>query len=263
MKLLDLTKATGLATSVALLSACGGGTTGPDGPAYETLNATTQTDLDVMAVTLDGGSHTAGTATGTYDGSANMLNIGATSIALDTTTFSGSYDYVSLLDSTGDNAIVVIQTDVADLPTGSVSFTGEATVNVVVASGPSAGTYAGKMDASIIADFANSASGVDVTFNNITDASVLAGLSPSTVYIANGTEVIAFNDLSLSGAGFASVAGSSATIDGFGSAVSTIDTTGSSLSVAGVFAGDQADEVAGTAALNGATGSALVTFVGD
>lgn len=265
MKFNTLTKSLVLLGTACALTACGGGSTGGgDDPSvsYETLGATTDTALATTALALDAAAKSTDSLDATFDGTTNELTIGGTTVALDSTSFSGSYDYAALLDDSSSNALFVVETDPTDLPSGSATYSGEALVTVVVGAGADAGSYSGLMDASVVADFASSANSVDVSLSNISDATLLVLGTPEAAYTATGSELIELNDLEISGTGFSEGAGSSAVIDGFGTGTASLDTSGSTLDVAGVFAGPNADEVAGVAYVDG-TDQALITFIAD
>ena len=249
--------------SVGVLSACGGGAT----TTYYELLDTSGGTATVQIVTLDPGSMTASSTTGTYDYATGTVTIGGTGITLDAASVlsndqaSAAYSYVSGLNVTDENKVIVVVTDAGDLPSNStVVYDGQAQVTVTDASA----TYEGTMESTLTANFGIAGDTVTVALDTITDATETAGAT--ITYVATGAEDITISDLVISGASFASGVGTTAVVDGFGSAIASIDTVGSTITGSGFFAGSTGQEVAGAATVDasGGTpgGTALITFTG-
>lgn len=262
-----VTKLAFLGCTTLLVAACGGSETGPStstittGSSYVQLGTTTNQNVSVSALLLDTGTLSTSQSVLLFDGNSDTVISGSDRINLDSTTLSGDYTYVSLLDQIDDTAIVAIQTDINDLPSGSMNYTGEATITVVISDGPNAGTYAGIMTSDISANFVTNAVNVELT--DLHSGTVTLVSDPLEAnYTATGAETIAFHDLHLSGTGFQDATSSTADIEGFGSSGQVTDTAGSTLSVTGLFAGPNADEVAGVGMISGSD-LGLVTFLGD
>ena len=253
--------------SVGVLSACGGGAT----TTYYELLDTSGGTATVQIVTLDPGSMTASSTTGTYDYATGTVTIGGTGITLDAASVlsndqaSAAYSYVSGLNVTDENKVIVVVTDAGDLPSNStVVYDGQAQVTVTDASA----TYEGTMESTITATFGTVGLDTDtvtVVLGTITDATETSG-GPAITYVANGGENITISDLVISGATFASGAGTTAVIDRFGGPADSIDTSGATITGSGFFAGSTGQEVAGAATVDasGGTpgGTALITFTG-
>ncbi|MDP7150850.1 MAG: hypothetical protein QGI08_03505 [Paracoccaceae bacterium] len=251
--------------SVGVLGACS--TTTP-ATSYFELSDTSGGTATVRVVTLDPGTMTASTTTGTYDYATGTLTVGGPAITLDATSAlsedqgATAYSYVSGLNVTDENKMVVVVTDAADLPSDTtIVYNGQALVTVTDASA----TYEGTMESTITANFGSAGDTVTIVLDTITDATETAGAT--VAYVASGAEDITITDLVISGATFTTGGSTTAVVDGFGSAVSTIDTSGATLTAGGVFAGSAADEVAGAATVDASTaatnaGTALITFSG-
>jgi hypothetical protein len=250
--------------SVGLLSACGATTA----TTYSELLDTSGGTAAVQVVTLDPGTMTASTATGSYDYATATLTVGASTITLDAASAlsedqaSAAYSYVSGLDVTNENKVIVVVTDAADLPSDTtIVYNGQALVTVTDATA----TYEGTMESTITANFGITGDTVTVVLDTITDATETG--ATTIAYTATGAEDITISDLAISGATFSTGGSTTAVVDGFGSAVSTIDTSGATLTASGLFAGSAADEVAGAATVDASgaalnAGTALITFTG-
>lgn len=249
--------------SVGLLSACGGATTTAT-TSYNALTSTSGGTATVTAITLDTGATSAGTASGTFNHATAVATLGGSGIALDTAgalsndTSTSRYSYVAGLNTTDDYKVVAVATDISDLPSNvTVVYNGQALVTVTDATA----TYEGTMDSTVTANFGTTGNTVTVALDSISNATITAATTPNT-YRASGAEDITFANLDLSGNGFSAGAGTTAVVDGFGGVAASIDTSGATLTAAGVFAGPSAEEVAGAATVDAAAGTALVTFTG-
>ena len=251
-------------SSTALLSACGGATTTATN-SFATLTSTTAGSSTVTAVTLDSGTPTTSSQSGSFAHASSTATLGGSGITLDASSALSNdqagdrYSYVAGLNTSTDFKVVAIATDASDLPSNqTVTYNGQALVTVTDV----AATYEGTMESTVTANFGSTGSDVNVVLNSITNATQTTGAAAPTTYTATNSENITFSDLTISGNGFASDTGSSASITGFGAGGGTFNATNTEISATGVFAGPTADEVAGAGTISTTGATALVTFSG-
>ena len=239
-------------TAVGLLAGCGGGSTGPE--AFTSLTQATGSDATVYVLVNDTGGRATSSASGTYRYADATASIGTVDYGLDaesilSTDQTGTrYKYVAGLSGGTDYKILALQTAAADMPSGTVTYLGQSTVVVVDGS-----SFSGSMDSTVTANFADS--DVTVVLDNISNFSNGGDDTPT------GTETITFTALPISGATFVADENTTVSIVGFTAPNIPSNTEGANISVSGVFAGDQAEEVAGVAYVDGGV-QAIVSLAG-
>lgn len=245
--------------SVALVAACGGSSTSTSDP-YDVLTGTTGGTVTVKALSLDTNGLAVSQSSGTYDYSAKQVTIGSSVINADEASemsikqgSTDRYSYVVGVDDS-DYRLIAIQTDPDNLPSNkTITYEGQAIVVVTIGSGATE-SFEGTMDSTVTANFGSTGDSVDV---------VLTGYTPPTgsSVVVTDNEQITFRGLDISGAGYIKDGDTTASIEKFGSQQS-VDMTGATINLIGVFAGDNATETAGVGAIQADGGTAAVSFSG-
>lgn len=156
--------------------------------------------------------------------------------------------YVSAIDpDNGDRTkalLVSEQTLVSDLPSNSVvEYSGNARFDL---SG-GGGNYTGVMGANLTASFGTEGAVVDVEFSDVDTGQgyIVNGASTTDT---TGAEYIAISNLAITDNSFAVGDDTAIEVQGFASSTSSIDFSDATIQANGVFAGPNAEEVAGAVA---------------
>ena len=258
--------------SALLLTGGGGGSssTSASAPSYADLTDTTAGTTSVSTVTLAGTGPTAtvGSGTSTYTHATQQFTVGANIVIADTAGLTAGLDHVASVaagsqTAAGDTRLIAVATQASDMPTtaGTLTYNGSAIARV----NDGTNTYDATMDATITANINAGGGGtVDVALSNVAaGAQQTAAGGAVSAYTAGGAEAVTLTGATISGNGFSG--GTSATISDWNGAGAGNTIVGAqTVNSEGVFAGAQADEVAGTAVASGATsGWYNMTFVGD
>jgi len=217
-------------------------------------------------VSQDSGTR-AGTvdATARFNGSSNVVTVGGASVNEAASNLTAGLSYVGAIGGGSDNKFFLVPTQAPDMPTGSATYTGLASVVVpVAANSANDGVYAGQMNSSLTVTFDPTSTSSQLALSNLTDGQVTTTANPTPqTYTSTGSENVTFNNLSVSGTTITQTGTTGVSVTGFGGAAATPSTSGASVDVAGAFAGPQAAEVAGAAGVNGSTvGGLSVIFTG-
>jgi hypothetical protein len=254
--------------AVATLAACGGSgapVVADATPTIENLVTATGKVIDVKVLRQSSSDTSDVSAVdGTYNTTTRAAKVAGVSVNRDATSnLTGNLKYVALLGGAGDNKIVMIQSAAA--PSGVASYTGTANFAVIVNAGPNAGTYSGDMGATVDVNIGGTANAASVTFGSVASGATFLNGGSSAIYTPTGDELVKFDGLVMSGGQFASAAGSTAVVEGFGSGSANLTTSGATIAVIGGFAGPAAQEVGGIATMTGSgsnSGTVLTTFTG-
>lgn len=248
--------------SVALVAACGGSSTSTS-DSYDVLTGTTGGTETVKALSLDTDGLAISQTSGTYNYSAGEVTIGSSAKPVNASSVlslkqggtTERYSYVAgITDDAGDYRLFAIQTDPDNLPSNTtVTYEGQAIVVVTIGSGTTE-NFEGTMDSTVTAKFGSTGDSVDV---------VLTGYTPPTgsSVVVTDNEQITFRGLDISGAGYVNDGDTTATIEKFGSQQS-VNTDSATISLIGVFAGNNGTETAGVGAIQADGGTAAVSFSG-
>ncbi|MEO1639086.1 MAG: transferrin-binding protein-like solute binding protein [Pseudomonadota bacterium] len=258
--------------SLFTVAACGGGGGGTSGAAtvYNALGDTTiTTPTTVQVLSLDFGTRTTQASSGSLDHANQTFMGNGMAIGIDTTGITNGLDSVAGIASgsvsaAGDIKLIAQQTASADLPTsGSFTYTGSSLVNI----NDAANAYDATMVATISADFSTvgaDAQTVDVDLTMPTNVTQTRTNDPNnTTFSGSMTSTVTITDLEINGAGFAAGAGTSVSAVGWDGGSSNLILGNQTIDATGVFAGDNADEVAGVVGASGQDGGTLnVIFSG-
>ena len=251
--------------ALPVLAACGGGTTTTSSEPFTVLGTTITGTETVAVLSLDTGTSTTASTSGTYNYTTDKVTVSSTDYSTDGSSVvsndqsSGRYSYVAGLAGTSDYKLFALQTSADDLPSNvTVVYEGQGFVVVTANSA----TFEGAVESTITANFGTTGNTVDVLLDSLASDATKNGVAMVPADFT-GAERIEFNDLVISGAGYTEGAGSSVVIHGFGLAT-TSNTTGATIDVTGVFAGDTGTETAGVGVIDqGGTGDeAFVSFSG-
>ncbi len=239
---------------------------------YNDLTDTTvTTDTDVRTISIDLGGRSTEIDDAVFNHATSSFGpLGSVIVADGTGITAGLSSVMSIPASSagvaGDIRLIAQQTALPDLPTGG-SFTYSGTENAQVNVTDNVNAYDAVMDATITADFSttgSSAQTVDVMLTNATDVTQTQISGGVIVPYAGSNEAVSLNGLVISGNEFADGTGTTASATGWDGGTANLIQGTQTISAAGVFAGDEAQEVAGVGIAEGASsGSLTVVFAGS
>jgi hypothetical protein len=240
--------------------------------AYNNLaDPTVMTDTAVRTISVDFAGKTTSLGDADFAHATTSFSDGTVTLTADTAGIASGLESVAAIaaasaSAAGDIKLIAQQTATADLPgSGTVVYTGIASALVNVTD--SNNTYDATMDTEITADFNSAGFGaqtVDVILSNATNVTQLQVSGGVPVAYAGVDEEVRLRGLDISGNSFADGTGTTAEAFGWDGGTTNLIQGAQTITATGVFAGDDAREIAGVGIASGASsGSFTVIFTGS
>ena len=265
------------------LAGCGGGgvmdgdgdvddmTGGPVDPAPDdpdSLPNTTDPNVDVRVIQLNNSGDLVAVIGGTFDGTTDQTSVDALSLALDAASpLTDGRGYSGALEAGTNFRLIYVPTPFNEVPTmGQNTYNGAAEVLITLANaGDASGTYAGIMDAQIIADFDNPDSS-SVTLDNVANATFSPASDPdggASAYSPTGDELFVVTSVANTQTGLAGGGQTAAELSGFGDTGATASATAGDIELEAGFAGPDAFEIAGGIQVDADTADIRIGFTAE
>lgn len=218
-----------------------------------------ETFITVTGISIDSATLTAALQDLDLSQDDGTIRIEDVRFAIDPSHLTAGMSNIGHLEAAaGDVKLVARQSSAVDVPqSGTAEFVGSAVVQV----NDGSASYALTMDATTTINFGSNAS-MDVVYDNVGGGGQMISIDGIDDYAASGDELISLTGLQIDGAVFSDGGDTSASATGFGGGgeilLGDID-----ISVQGVFAGDDADEIGATAGISGDNGELLIIWTGS
>lgn len=256
-----------LGVALVSLAACGGGGGGTTTAAvtYPDLTNTTNSSGSVTVLTVAGTGPSATAATGSGTFSNGTVTSGSGTATASTAGLTAGLTNVATIAPGGtvtNATLVADQTQAGDMPTtGTLNYSGRVQAQI----NDGTNTYDARLNATMTADLGAgtlsvNASGLDSGFT----ATQTNGAGVTTNYTAGGNEALTLTGATIDTTNGTFSGGTGATVTNWNGNANNALTGTVTANSSGVFAGSQADEVAGNAVASGSTGGWYnATFAGD